>query len=78
MSRYRLRSRSHVIVRVDVLAMLPSSVVLVQFIDDMVSLFTRFSQSIDSGCRRSPNSSLGFTIVENSELPRTQKGVEDE
>ena len=42
MSRCRLQSRSHVIVRVDVLAMLPSSVASVQFIDDMVSLFTRF------------------------------------
>ena len=42
MSRCRLRSRSHVIVRVDVLAMLPSSVASVQFIDGMVSLFTRF------------------------------------
>ena len=42
MSRCRLRSRSHVIVRVDVLAMLLSSVALVQFIDGMVSVFTRF------------------------------------
>jgi hypothetical protein len=42
MSRCRLRSRSHVIVRVDVLAMLTSSVAFVQFIDGMVSLFIRF------------------------------------
>ena len=39
MSRYRFRSRSHVDVRADVLAMLPSSVASVQFINGMVSLF---------------------------------------
>jgi hypothetical protein len=42
MSRCRLRSRSHVDVRANVLAMLPSSVASVQFMDGVVSLFTRF------------------------------------
>ena len=39
--------------------------------------FTRFWQLIGSSYWGSANSSLGFTIVENSEPSRTQEGAED-
>ena len=60
--------------RVCVLAIISSSGASAQFIDDMVSLFIWFSQLLGSGCRRSANRSLGFTIVKNSER-RVRKGA---
>ena len=45
MSRCRLQSGSHVIESVNVLAMLPSSVALAQFINNMVSLLLQGSDN---------------------------------
>jgi hypothetical protein len=64
-------------VMADVLAMLPTSVASIQFIDDMVSLLQGSDERLALAVDVSLYSSLGFTIVKNSELSRTHEGNED-